>query len=224
MRKKILVLTFVIWFVSFVAGQSLTVRQIMAEPSIAGMRPVSERISPDGRWVAFLWNAEGKSPGNLYVVSTSDGKARLLVDAEKNYEERSTSVESSLNYGLVVRDDFVKAREKNLSGIEFSPDSKKILFVQNGDVYVVDIETSVLKRITRTQGVETQARWLNDTTVIFSSGGNFFALDLEKGSLVQITKEANPSAFLTITGGVANKDGKLFAYVLSDGSRQRALI
>jgi dipeptidyl aminopeptidase/acylaminoacyl peptidase len=225
MRAKLLSFTiFVFWLVFSADAQSLTVRQIMAEPSIAGMRPESERISPDGRWIAFLWNAEGKNPRNLYVVSSSDGKASLLVDASKNYEEQSTSTESRLNYGLVVRDDFVKAREKNLSGIEFSPDSRKILFVQNGDIYIVDVETSELKRITRTQSVETQARWLNSSSIIFSSAGNFFAFDFEKNFLVQVTKEANPAAFLTITSGVASKDGKLFAYVLTDGSKQRSLI
>ena len=36
------------------AAQQLTVREIMAEPSIAGMRVEGEKLSPDGSKVVFL--------------------------------------------------------------------------------------------------------------------------------------------------------------------------
>jgi dipeptidyl aminopeptidase/acylaminoacyl peptidase len=224
MRKKFLVLIFFIWTAFSSHAKSLNVRQIMAEPSIAGMRVGNEKISPDGNWVAFLWNSEGKNPRNLYVVSVKDGKLRLLVDAEKIYQEEPPQPESQLNYGLLVRDDFVKAREKDLTGIDFSPDSRKILFIQSGDIYIVNLEDSEVRRITRTQSPEAQARWLSNNSIIFSSAGNFFVLDIEKTSLTQITKEANPTNFLTILNTAISKDGKLFAYVLSDGSKQRSLI
>ena len=119
-------------------AQTLTVRDIMREPSIAGMRPENEKLSPDGKSVVFSWNAEGKEPRDLYIVSTNGGEPKMLVDAEKNFEMRSAAPESKLNYGVIVRDDFVKAREKNLGGAEFSPNSKRLLFVQNGDIYVLD--------------------------------------------------------------------------------------
>ena len=211
--------------VSSLSAQNLTVRDIMREPHISGMRPSAERISPDGKFVVFAWNAEGKEPRNLYIVSISGGEPRLLVDAEANYEARPEPPESKLNYGLIVRDDFVRAREKNLGGAAFSPDSKLILFTQNTDIYVLDLEEKDAKprRITRTQGVETGARWLTNDSILYSSGGNYFVLNLKETSLVQVTREANPQAFLSIFNVNPTKDGKLLAYVLSDGSRQRAL-
>ncbi|HEX9961188.1 MAG TPA: alpha/beta fold hydrolase, partial [Pyrinomonadaceae bacterium] len=48
-------------------------------------------------------------------------------------------------------------------------------------------------------------------------------LNLRETSLVQVTKEANPQGFVTIFNAGATEDGRLLAYVLSDGSRQRAL-
>ena len=211
-------------------AQTLTVRDIMREPSIAGMRPDAERLSPDGKLVAFSWNAEGKAPRNLYLISTNGGEARIIVEAEKNYEARTPAPESNLNYGLIIRDDFAKGREKNLGGAEFSPNSKRLLFTQNSDVYVLEIEAgkspvevSNPRRITRTQGAEFSARWLDDQTILYQSGGNFFALNIEKTFLAQLTREANPQAFVSVSFAVPTEDAKLFAYAVSDGSRQRAL-
>lgn len=346
-------------------SQTLTVRDIMREPSLAGMRPDGERLSPDGKLVAFAWNSEGKEPRNLYLTSTGGGgAARIIVDAEKNYEMRTPAPESKLNYGLIVRDDFAKAREKNLGGAEFSPDSKRLLFAQNGDIYVLDLEKisassetqkesikirwenlesalirradlipNIIKlfqslnvqeqeifgqvlnariqlmnainssskvesvnktqqqkegilasseylstrltrliilqevypalrssetfqkfqdellgtedrikvsrldyndsvnnllepnprRITRTQGAEFSARWLDNETILYQSGGNFFALNIEKTFLVQLSREANPQTFVSVSFAVPTEDARMLAYVVSDGSKQRAL-
>ena len=120
-------------------AQTLSVRDVMREPSLAGLRPDSERLSPDGRFVVFSWNPEGKEPRNLYMTSTNGGNPRLLVDAAANFEPRAQA-ESKLNYGLAVRDDFVRAREKNLGGVDISPDSRRILFSQNTDIYVLELD------------------------------------------------------------------------------------
>ncbi|MGI8468994.1 MAG: prolyl oligopeptidase family serine peptidase [Pyrinomonadaceae bacterium] len=206
-------------------AQNLTVRDIMREPSLAGMRPESEKLSPDGANVIFSWNAEGREPRDLYIVDSHGGNPRVLVNAEQNYEARTPAPESKLNYGLIARDDFAKAREKNLGGAEFSPDSKRILFLQNSDIYVLDLDSQNAKprRITRTQGSENSARWLDNDSILYNSGGNYFILNLRETSLIQITKEANPQAFVSIFNATPAKDGKLLAYVLSDGSRQKAL-
>jgi acetyl esterase/lipase len=216
-------LTFAFCFSVF--SQNLTVRDIMREPSIAGMRPDAERLSPDGKYVVFGWNAEGREPRNLYIVPSSGGAPRILVNAEQNFEPRQTPPESKLNYGLEVRDEFVRAREKNLGGVEFSPDSKRILFLQNTDIYVLDLENASAKprRITRTQGAEAGARWLSNDEILYASGGNYFVLNLRETSLIQATREANPPAFVTIANPTPTEDGRLLAYVVSDGSHQRAL-
>ncbi|HEY0457757.1 MAG TPA: prolyl oligopeptidase family serine peptidase [Pyrinomonadaceae bacterium] len=210
---------------SAVFAQNLTVKDIMREPQIAGMRPESEKLSPDGKYVVYAWSAEGKEPRNLYIVNSDDTNSRILVNAEQNFEPRTLPPESRLNYGLLTRDDFLKAREKNLGGVEFSPDSKRILFLQNTDIYVLDLENQAVKprRITRTQGTEAGARWLSNDAILYSSGGNYFVLNLKETSLTQVTKEANPAAFVSVFNVNPTKDGKLIAYVLSDGSKQKAL-
>lgn len=217
--------TFAFCLVLSANAQNLTVKDIMREPSLAGMRPEAERLSPDGKYVVYAWNAEGHEPRNLYIVESDGKNPRILVNAEQNFEPRTLPPESKLDYGLLVRDDFVKAREKNLGGVEFSPDSKRILFLQNTDIYVLDLDNKDAKarRITRTQSVEAGARWLTNDAILYASSGNYFVLNLKETSLVQVTKEANPTAFLTVFNVNPTKDGRLVAYVLSDGSKQRAL-
>jgi len=227
--KKHLIQRLVLFFiiVSFfysISAQVLTVREIMKEPSIAGMRPEAEEISPDGKWVIFSWNERQKQPRNLYIASTKGGSPELLIDAASIYDPPQSTADSRLNYGLNSRDDFIKDREKNLSSARFSPDSKQIAFVQNGDIYLLNLETRKLKRITRTQNPEAQLRWLTNTKILFSNGANFFVFDVEEPSLTQLTKEGNPTTFQNITLNAASKDGRNFAYVVSDGSKQRTLL
>ena len=61
---------------SAIRTQQLTVPEIMAEPSIAGLRVEGEKLSPDGTKVAFLWNSEGRHPLDIYIVPT-DGSAKF---------------------------------------------------------------------------------------------------------------------------------------------------
>lgn len=206
-------------------AQKPTVREIMRDPSMAGMRPDSQRLAPNGEYAVFAWSAEGKEPRDIYIVPTKGGDARILVRAEDNYEQRQLPPESKLNYGLIVRDDFVKAREKNLGGVDISPDSKRILFSQNSDIYVLDVAGSTPKprRVFRTQGSEAAARWLTNDSILYNSGGNYFVITLKEASVVQVTREANLQNFVSIFGLATTKDFSWIAYVVSDGSKQRAL-
>jgi len=124
-----------------VFAQTLTVREIMAEPSIAGMRVEGEKLSPDGSKVVYLWNAEGKMPRDLYLVSTSGGTPqKILSISDLPVPSRTPEKENKLDYGLEVRDQFVKDRENQLGNFEWSPDSKRLVFSYSGDLYIFDID------------------------------------------------------------------------------------
>jgi dipeptidyl aminopeptidase/acylaminoacyl peptidase len=206
-------------------GQDLTVRKMMAEPSMTGMRAESQRLAPDGEFVYFTWNPEGKNPRDLYRVPRIGGVPQKLVDAANNHEDRSSESESKLDYGLIVRDDFVKDREKNISGIDISPDSSKLLFSQNSDIYILDlaVPNPTPRRVTKTQGPEIAPRWLTNDKVLFSQGGNAFVLELSPTKIVQLTREANAATFQSVSSVTPSLDSSKIAYVVTDGSRQRTL-
>ena len=93
----------------------------MAEPSIAGMRVEGEKLSPDGSKVAYLWNAEGKMPRDLYLVSTSGGEPQRLLGPRDLPSPERPARENKLNYGVDVRDQFARDRENQIGGLEWSP-------------------------------------------------------------------------------------------------------
>ena len=353
---RLIILAFLL--VQCISAQTLTVRDIMAEPSIAGMRVEGEKLSPDGTKVVYLWNAEGKMPRDLYLVSTSGGTPSVILrNSDLPVPTRTPQPESKLNYGVEIRDEFVKAREDQLGGFEWSPDSKKLVFSYGGDVYVLDLETeftgdqaarvqskwadyaagmirranlvpsliksmqdagiqetelyrqlsdaqirllSLLtvtangsktlqerqsaiasdnaltnqldrirsltenypvlkqnenfmkqtdeilgvenrinvarmdfkeavrkdnpKRFTKTQSPESGARFLDNERILFSQSGNAFVLNMADSTITQITKEANQQNFVSVGSITPNKAGTLVAYVVSDGSKQRALV
>ena len=205
-------------------AQSLTVPQIMAEPSIAGMRVEGEKLSPDGRSVIYLWNAEGKLPRDLYLSSTerADGKIILRVSDLPAPPARPEK-ENKLNYGLTVRDDFARSRENALGNFEWSPDSKKLLFSQGGDLYILTLGTTTPRRYTKTQSPEFGARFIDNDRIIYQQSGNLFVLNIADATTVQLTKEANPAQFISVSGGVVSKDGKMLVYTVSDSSKFKAL-
>jgi protease II len=79
------------------------------------------------------------------------------------------------------------------------------------------------RRLTKTQSAEFAARFIDNKRILFSQNGNFFVVDIENFSLVQISKEANPQAFIAVGNATPTENANLIAYVVSDSSRQRTL-
>ena len=208
-----------------VTAQSITVREIMAEPSIVGMRPSGEKISPDGKSVAFFWNSEGKMPADLYITSTTGGTPRkILSPSELPVPSPSPTPANKLDYGVEVRDEFVRSRENQIGGVEWSPNSKKLIFSHSGDVYVLALDGTKPKRFTKTQSPEFGARFLDNDRILFMQSGNVFVLDTVNSTITQISREANPQTFVSVGGVTPNKAGTMIAYSVSDGSKQRGLV
>ncbi|HEY0429203.1 MAG TPA: alpha/beta fold hydrolase [Pyrinomonadaceae bacterium] len=224
--KSIRAIFFTILLCLAASAQNLSVRDIMAEPSIAGMRAESQRLSPDGKYVVYMWNAEGGEPKDVYIASTTGGEPRKLLSPKDLLPAISApAAENKLNYGVVTNDDFTKARQNQIGNLDWSPDSKRILFAQNGDLYVLNIEENAAKprRLTKTQSAEFAARFLDDNRILFSQNGNFFVVDTKDFSLIQISKEANPQAFVSVFNATPTEDGNLIAYLVSDASKQKTI-
>ncbi|HSU24473.1 MAG TPA: DPP IV N-terminal domain-containing protein, partial [Pyrinomonadaceae bacterium] len=214
-----------VFLLSTAFAQNLTVREIMAEPSIAGMRVENEKLSPDGSKVIYLWNAEGKMPRDLYLVSTSGSEpAKILSVADLPVPSRAPEKENKLDYGLTVRDAFVKERETQLGNFEWSPDSKRLVFSYGGDLYLFTPGSEKPTRLTQTQAAEVGPRFLDNDRILFSQNGNLFIWNLPDSQIRQISKEANQQNFIGVSNPTPNKAGSLVAYVVSDSSKQRALV
>lgn len=217
------------WLIFGLAGVSaafaqLTVREIMAEPSMAGMRAEGEKLSPDGTKVIYLWNADAKLPRDLYLANTRGGAPEIIlrlgdlpaapVRAEK---------ENKLDYGLLLRDDFVKERERSLGNFEWSPDSSKLLFSHAGDLFILTLGEKEARRLTQTQAAETAMRFIDKDRILYQLSGNLFLLNTSNSFTLQLTKEADAGKAVFVGNAAVSKDGKMAAYVVSDASKYRTL-
>ncbi len=207
-------------------AQNLTVRQIMAEPSIAGQRVSGEKLSPDGERVAFFWNADGKMPRDLYIVPTDGSRApeKILTPTALPTPSPSPTPDNKLDYGIELNDEWVLERRNQIGSVEWSPDSTKLVFTHSGDLYIFKLGDTAPKRITRTQAPEVAARFLDNDRILYMQGGHVFVLNTADATLVQVSKEANPGQYRSVGGVTPNKSGSLVAYIVSDSSKQRALI
>lgn len=228
-----------------------SVRDIMAEPSIAGMRPDAEKIAPDGLNVAYVWSAAGREPRDLYVVSTGGGEPRLLVRAvDKPQETRpeSGATRDEARTGerreerVMQRDAAQQAREQSVSGIEWSPDGRRLLFSKSGDLYMVASDgSSAPRRLTSTAAIEGGARWLADSKrILYQSSGHLFVLDVDQAAIIQLTRESSGSngnssaqqssggapipSGQSVSSTQVSNNGSRVAYVVSEASKQRALV
>src|SRR5687767_12578650 len=198
-RASLLFLALFLIAVSSGLAQPLTVREIMAEPSIAGIRPENEKLSPDGSKVVYLWNPENRFPKSFYLQSTTGGAAtKILSPSDLPPPQRAPERENKLNYGVDLRDQFVRERENALGNFEWSPDSKRLLFTHGGDLYVLTLGEARPKRFTRTQSPEFGARFLDNNRILFSQGGNAFVLNIVDSTLTQLTREANQQNFISV--------------------------
>jgi dipeptidyl aminopeptidase/acylaminoacyl peptidase len=212
---------------------TLTVRDIMAEPSIAGARPEGEKLSPNGQRAAYLWSASALEARDLYVVSTGGGEPKLLVrGVDKAQEPQAGKTTETHNEArtderkeerAMQRDAVQQAREQSVGGLEWSNDSRRLLFSKGGDLYVLDVDDKIPapRRLTRTAAVEAGARWLDEARVnkeaedtfvqshriLYQSGGNLFVVDADQAGLVQLTREGGAAFSGKIESNAGGQQG-----------------
>ena len=259
------VLALIVLLVNYLASAraqspaSLTVREIMSEPSIAGVRAEGEKLAPNGKLAAYLWSASRREPRDLYIVSTRGGNPKLVaraVDKPQELRPNATETRDEARAGderkeerVMQRDRLQQALEQSVSAIEWSPDSRRLLFSKNGDLYVLDTGDSPAaapRRLMSTVTKETAAQWLADSRrILYQSGEDLFVIDADQTSITQLTLGGDAAAEkrgdrggpsqqkgsgaqdmndVSVSAAQASHDGARVAYIVSDTSRQRALV
>lgn len=208
-----------------VSAQPLTVKEIMKEPSIAGNRASGEQLSPDGKWVVFLRNKDGTGPGDLFLVNTTKGIAeKILSPSDLLTAKAKPEKTDPLDYGVIVNDEFSRLRRNGIGNLRWSPDSSKLLMIQNGDIYVLTMGEYIPKRITKTQSAEFSADFIDNDRILFQQSGNLFSINTKDGTIVQLSTESNTQKNVSVFGAQLSLNGKMIAYTASDSSKQISLV
>ncbi|MEE9320212.1 MAG: Tol-Pal system beta propeller repeat protein TolB [Granulosicoccus sp.] len=132
------------------------------------------------------------------------------------------SFENRTQSAIYVQDRRKGSRVKVIShdGINgapsFSPDGKRLAVTLshegNPDIYIVDIESGELRQVTKSDAIDTEAEWLDNETLIFTSdrsgGPQLYEVPVRGGRAKRITFEGKYNASATVS-----PDGVSIAFV-----------
>jgi dipeptidyl aminopeptidase/acylaminoacyl peptidase len=143
----------------------LTVDSIMRGPDLVGYPPTDLRWSADSQRLYFEWRKPGEDEASTYEVARTGGTPRKLPDDERKKVAPGTG--------------------------RWDKAHRRVLFVDGGDIVLVDAQSGTRRQITRTTGNESSPRWArNDTHITFVRDGNLFIVPVEPGApslLAQLT-------------------------------------
>ena len=141
----------------------LTVDSIMRGPDLVGYPPTGLRWSADSQKLFFEWRKPGESESSTYVTDRDGGNLHKLSDDEKKSVPAATG--------------------------RWDKAHRRILFVDGGDVVLVDSAQGTRRQITRTTGAESNPRWArNDTHVTYVRDGNLFIVPVDSSSSGIVTQ------------------------------------
>ncbi len=171
-------------------AEKLTIDRLFSGPDLSGASLRSPRISPDGRFVAYLKGKDtNKDQLDLWGYDIAHHEHHLLVDsAVLEPQQRALSAEEESRRE--------RQRTAALSGIveyEFSPDSHHLLVPLGGDLYVYDLQSTpdkAVRRLTSGGRSETDAHFSpHGSYVSFIRDQNLVIYDLATSTERAITQD-----------------------------------
>lgn len=178
---------------------------------------VGATISPDGSTIAFISDRKGRM--GVWVLNLATRKLRLLQEGERspdfeNLHVLKPSLSISKDNILAVISQgtysdilsiydlkkFKRLKRFELlgldgaHGVDISPDGSKAVFVgyKDGivDLFIIDLNTGEIRRLTNDEFTEDDPSWLDDTTIVYVSDRNPDG-DLGSFSIYRITLSGN---------------------------------
>jgi dipeptidyl-peptidase 4 len=178
-----------------VPQKQLTIERIFASPPISGPTPRQLKLSPDGRFASLLLpRSTDRERYDLWAMDASTGAKRMLVDSTKVGGGEISEAEKMRRE---------RARVGGTKGIveyEWAPDGKSVLVPVDGDLYLADVATGAVRRLTNTPQTEIDAHVSEGGRYVsFVRDQNLYAIDLATGAERPLTTERKG----TVTCGTA---------------------
>ena len=163
---KFLILTFSPFFLH----AQLTVPQIMQDSKWIGTSPSQIAWSYNSQSISFKWNPEKNISDSSYIYDIAGGKI-----VKQKY------------LAAVLADD--------ISNGKYNSAKTKITFIHNNDVYLLNIATKNITRITQTEGQETNPIFLkDDKQIVYQLNNDLFEWNGSDGETTQLTHFENGTA------------------------------
>jgi dipeptidyl-peptidase-4 len=178
-----------------VPQKQLTIERIFASPPISGPTPRLLKLSPDGRYATLLKpRAEDRERFDLWAMDTTSGQLRLLIDSTKIGGGEISEAEKMRRERARV------GGSKGIVEYEWAPDGKSVLAPVDGDLYLADVASGSIRRLTNTPATEIDAHVSEGGRYVsFVRDQNLYAIDLTNGAERPLTTEGKG----TVTCGTA---------------------
>jgi len=145
-----------------------SIKGIMRGHEIVGREPSDVRWSADSRWIYFSWNAPGTDP--------REPRRPYRVRAEAGAVPESLTVAQMDSAGPLAAAGDLSANG-SMRAVEW-----------NGDIFIANLRTGALRRITSTVAEEKEPHFDRDAKhVFFVRDNNAFSFDLTSGEEKQLT-------------------------------------
>ncbi len=173
------------------AAEKLSIERIFSDPNLNGASPRSLHIAPDGSRVTFLrGKAEDQNQLDLWEYNLADKTTRLLVDSRALVAGGNEAVSEAEK---ARRERQRTASFKGIVSYRWAPDSKKLLFPLGGVLYLYDLTVApekAVRPLTRA-GLEFLDAQISPRGryASFVSQQNLWTIDLQKGTLQQLTHD-----------------------------------
>jgi len=198
-------------------GFELTVDSIMRGPKLVGYPPTGLRWSGDSSRLYFEWRRPGDDEASTWLVRRDGGEPTKLSDADRR------------NAPPVVG--------------AWDKAHRRVLFVDQGDIVLLDSVSGTRRNITRTTGNESNPRWARrEGAVTFVRDGNLFVVPIDSGEIAQLTDiqpkkrdpretdsqkfvKAEEQKLIAFVDGLTEKRLKAeFDYISTEGEAHRRVV
>src|SRR5882672_3351690 len=140
----------------------LTVDGIMRGPKLVGYPPTGLRWSGESAHLYFEWRRPGEDKASTWVVNRDGSQLRRLSDDERRNAPPANGVWDRAH--------------------------RRVLFVDRGDIVLLDSVSGTRRQLTRTTAAEANPRWARyERAVTFVRDNNLFIVPLESGEIAQLT-------------------------------------
>ena len=178
-----------------VPQKKLTLERIFASPPISGTTPRLLKLSPDGRYASMLRpRTEDRERFDLWAMDTGTGQLRMLIDSTKIGGGEISEAEKMRRERARV------GGSKGIVEYEWAPDGRSVLAPVDGDLYLADVSTGAIRRLTNTPQTEIDSHVSEGGRYVsFVRDQNLVAIDLTSGAERPLTTEGKD----TVTCGTA---------------------
>jgi len=167
-------------------SKELTIESIFKDSGILGRAPEWFDWSPDGTKVSFIQREDNSDRGALYFLDVSTGRRAVMISSEK-----LATLAPSTN---TIKDERKReaAERYSITPYHWSPDSQKLLFNSQGQLWLYTLDTGTAVQVTSGSEPSEDPKFSPDgSRIAYIRKHNLYVRPLAGGNERALTKDGD---------------------------------